>query len=161
MASVQGIPQLQARLRAIDPTKGDATLMKRLALSTVREAKLLVPRKTSNLGRSIHVARVTPKEAVVEAGANYAAFVELGTRPHEITPKAKKALRWAATAAGRRLTGSPRKAALRGGLGGVVFAKRVHHPGTRPHPYLLPGAVKAVQKTGLAATVISQWNGAA
>lgn len=161
MADLQGYSQLQARLRAISPAQSGGKLMQRLGISTVREAKLLVPRKTGNLGRSIHLARYSQTEAIVEAGANYAAYVELGTRAHEITPRAKKALRWAATAAGRRLTGTPRRAAQRGGLGGVVFAKRVHHPGTKAQPYLLPGAQKAVGKAGLAFEIIEAWNGAA
>lgn len=161
MADIQGLPQLQARLRAISPAQGGGKLMQRLGLRTVREAKLMVPRKTGNLGRSIRLTRYTTTEALVTAGANYAAYVELGTKPHEITPRAKKALRWAATAAGRRLTGSPRVAAQRGQLGGVVFAKRVHHPGTKAQPYLFPGAVKAIEKSGLATEIIKSWNGAA
>jgi len=42
-----------------------------------------------------------------------------------------------------------------------VFAKRVHHPGTRPHPFLRPAAEKAVSSEGLAKVVIGAWNGAA
>src|SRR5690242_8065209 len=99
-------------------------LMNMAGLGVVREAKLTVARKTGNLGRSIHVAHADADSVTVEAAANYAGFVEHGTAPHEITPKAKKALRFAATGAGRRLTGSPRVGAA------VVFAKRVHHPGT-------------------------------
>ena len=158
---VQGVPQLEARLRAISPRFGGEKIMRNLALSTVREAKLLVPRKTGNLGRSIHIVSVSTYSATVAAGAGYAAFVEFGTRPHEITPKARKALRWAATDEGRRLTGTPRKAAQRGGLGGVVFAKRVHHPGTRPEPFMLPGAKAAIAKGGFAKEIVAQWNGAA
>lgn len=154
MADVQGVPQLQARLRAISPQQNGGRIMQRLAIATVAEAKRLVPRKTGNLGRSIHVASVTPTEARVTASAAYAAYVEEGTRPHEITPKARKALRFAATAAGRRLSGTPRKGA------DVVFAKRVHHPGTKAQPFLLPGAQKAVQSAGLASQIVKDWNDA-
>lgn len=150
---VQGLPQLQARMRAITPQKSG--LMQKLAFATVAEAKRLVPRKTGNLGRSIHVVSFSATEARVEASAKYAVFVERGTKAHEITPKARKALRFAATAAGRRLTGTPRKGA------DVVFAKRVHHPGTKPQPFMLPGAQKAIQKAGLASQIVKDWNAAA
>ncbi len=150
--TILGASQLQARLRAISPQHGGSRIMTNLAKATVREAKILVPHKTRNLSRSIHVAEVTASSARVVASAKYAPFVEYGTRPHEITPNAKKALRWAATAGGARLTGTPRKGAA------VVFAKRVHHPGTRPYPFLVPGARKALGASGLAAEIVAEWN---
>ncbi len=146
--SVQGADALQRRLTALQHTP----LLKTLGLSTVREAKLLVHRKTGNLGRSIHVKSQTDTHVVVEASANYAGYVERGTRAHEITPRAAKALRFAASASGRRLSGSPRVGAA------VVFAKRVHHPGTKPYPFLIPGAKRAVEKSGLSNIVIDTWN---
>lgn len=155
MAEVVGLPQLQRRLTAITSPKAGEAMMRRLALATVREARILVPRKTGNLSRSIHVASVSATEATVVAATNYAAFVEFGTQPHEITPKARKALRFAASAAGRRLSGSPRVGA------DVVFATKVHHPGTRPHPFLLPAAQKAVGTAGLDEQIVTEWNGAA
>ena len=153
--TVVGLSKLDARLNAISGMKVGSPILKRLALSTVREAKLLVPRRTGNLGRSIHVASVSATEAQVAASANYAAYVEYGTRAHDITPKAAKALRFAASAGGARLTGTPRSGAA------VVFAKRVHHPGTRPQPFLLKGAEKAVSSAGLADEVVAAWNSAA
>ena len=86
--TVVGLSKLDARLNAISGMKVGSPILKRLALSTVREAKLLVPRRTGNLGRSIHVASVSATEAQVAASANYAAYVEYGTRAHDITPKA-------------------------------------------------------------------------
>lgn len=159
--TIIGMDQLNRRLTALSSPAIGPKIMSRLGLSTVREAKLLVRRKTGNLGRSIHISDLTPTSVRIVAGARYAPFVEFGTRPHEITPKAGKALRWAATPAGRRLTGSPRAAALRGGLGGVVFATRVHHPGTRAYPFLLPGARLAVTKSGIAGIVVEEWDAAA
>jgi len=104
--SVTGTAALERRLHAVGGMH-QTKLLQRLGLSVVREAKLLVPRKTGNLGRSIHIVSSSPTEVVIAAGAHYAAYVEYGTRSHEITPKAKKALRFAASAAGRRLSGSP------------------------------------------------------
>ena len=150
MASLQGEEALRARFQRLQKTP--EVMMRQLGTLTVREAKLLVPRRTGNLGRTIHVAQTTPTSVEVVASASYARPVEFGSRPHEITPRAKKALRFAASASGRRLTGSPRKGAQ------VVFAKRVHHPGTRPHPYLVPGAKEAVRKAGVN-VVVKLWDG--
>ena len=49
-------------------------------------------------------------------GAFYGFFVREGTRPHEIVPRRARALRFIIA-------------------GKVIFARRVHHPGTRPNPY--------------------------
>ena len=80
-----------------------------------------------------------------------APFVELGTRPHIIRPKKAKVLAWGGT---RRLSG-----ALARGSEPTHFATIVHHPGTKPEPYLLPGAIKAVGK--IKDAVVRLWNGAA
>jgi hypothetical protein len=151
-AEIRGIPQLRARIEAITPNR---ELLRTIALSAVREQKLLVPRKTGNLGRSIHIGSVTPTRAETIASADYAAYVELGTRPHEIRPRNRKALRWAADGASARLSGTPRSG------GRVRFAKRVMHPGTKARPYMIPGARKAVEGAGLKAAVVGAWNDAA
>jgi len=59
--------------------------------------------------------------------APHAVFVQLGTRPHEIRPKNKKALRWASG-------------------GKFFFAGKVKHPGYRGDPYLLDAALLAVKE---------------
>ncbi len=148
-AQIQGIPQLRARIEAIKP---NAKLLRTIALSAVREQKLLAPRKTGNLGRTIHIGAVTPTRAETIASADYAAYVERGTRPHEIRPRNRKALRWAADSGSARLTGTPRTG------GRVRFAKRDQHPGTRSQPFKLPRAKKAVEAPGLKATVLTAWN---
>lgn len=155
MASTSGFPELERRLAALASANLGKGVISRLGLSTVREAKLLVHRKTGNLGRSIHVSAQTETSVTVTASVRYASFLEYGTRPHEITANARKALRFAASAGGQRLSGAPRKGAA------VVFAKRVHHPGTPPYPFLGPGAKKAVDTAGLAEAVVRIWNEAA
>ena len=149
--AVKGLSQLLSRFSAIQP---NAKLMRNLALQAVREQKLQTERfrKTGNLGRSIMVGVVTDKYAETKATANYAAAVELGTRPHIIRPRNKKALAFAP--AGRRLSGSPRTGSS------VVFAKKVNHPGTKAQPYMVPGATKAVRELG-ADFVVKAWNDAA
>lgn len=153
MNIVKGMPQLLARMDAIKP---NIKFMERLALSAVREQKLQTVRfrKTGNLGRSIRIGAVTPTRAETIAGANYAAYVERGTRAHDIKPKTKKVLAWAADGSAR-LSGAVRKG------GNVRFAKRVRHPGTRAQPYMIPGAKKAVESAGLKTIVVTAWNSAA
>jgi hypothetical protein len=120
----------------------------------VREAKLVVPRKTGTLGRSIRAGGLTANHATVEAAVNYAAFVEHGTRPHIIRPRNGGFLRFPANGGSARLTGSVRRG------GSAVFAREVHHPGTRPHPFLVPGARAALTRVGLTA-IVDEWNKAA
>jgi hypothetical protein len=151
MASLTGYASLQARLHAIGGQ--DAALMRQLGTAVVREAKLIVPRQTGNLGRSIHVKSATPKSVVVEASADYAAYVEFGTRGGTvITPKVARVLAWGGA---RRLSG-----ALRAGAKPTHFAMRVIRGATRAKPYLIPGAKTALEKVG-AAVITDAWNGAA
>ena len=145
-----GQVELNRRLNAIKDTKG---LLKQVQLVMIREAKVLVPRKTGNLGRSIVPGQLTNTRATVEAKAGYAAFVEFGTKPHVIRPRKAKALAWA-SGSGRRLSGRPRKGAK------LTFAKVVHHPGTKPHPFMLPAAQKAISQESMS-EIVKKWNGAA
>lgn len=89
------------------------------AIST--DARRYCPKDTGALADSIE-HHLEEHDLIVSAtggarGQIYAAYVELGTEPHIIRPKDKKALFW-------------------------VGAKRpvtvVHHPGTRPRPFLRP-----------------------
>ena len=138
--SLRGFKELRNRLEAIEDL---GPIMRDLALTAVGEQKRLAPVKTGNLRRSIHVGRVSDRSAETIASAQYAAFVEFGTRPHEIRPRVKRVLRWK-------------------DKGGTVrYARRVRHPGTKAQPYMLPGAERAVTDLVLRDKVINQWNRAA
>jgi len=145
-----GVTALQRRLAAISGPNAMQRWHQVIGNAAVREQKLLVHRKTGNTGRSIHLASATAQAATTDAGGA-AVYLEFGTRPHTITPKAAKALRFAASPGGARLSGSPRVGAS------VVFARVVHHPGTKPYPFMLPGAVAAVQAAGID-PIIDEWN---
>jgi len=145
-----GETALMRRLAAISGPMAMQRWHQLVGTAAVREQKLLVHRKTGNTGRSIHLESATAQGATTEAGGA-GVYLEFGTRPHTITPKAAQALRFAASPGGARLTGSPRAGAP------VVFAKVVHHPGTKPYPFMLPGAVAAVQAAGLT-PIIDAWN---
>lgn len=153
---MSGERQLDNRLKAIGGT--NKAILTRLGLRAVFHSKALVPRKTGNLGRTIRVAGMTATSVRVEAGGTnkvgYAAFVEFGTKPHDIVPRNKKVLRFA-TGGNARLSGSPRSGAP------AVFTKRVRHPGTKAHPYLVPGSQKALRDEGLKDQIVTAWNRAA
>jgi Bacteriophage HK97-gp10, putative tail-component len=135
----KGLPQLQRRLEAIEELGG---FMRDLALDAISEQKRRSPVRTGNLRRSIHLGRVTSTSAETIAGANYAAFVEFGTRPHEIRPRTKRVLRW------------------KNGTG-YRYATRVNHPGTRAQPYMIPGAEAAIAGAGgLKNKIVDRWNNA-
>ncbi len=174
MSSLEGADDLQARFRALQSGKAGRIILGQLGLLAVQYAKELAPRKTGNLARTIRLGDVDvsgQRVQVLAGGAaarlgssgavGYAAHVEFGTKPHDIRPRNKKVLAWPAKPAGRRLTGSARVATRRGGLGGMRFARIVHHPGTKAQPYLVPGAEKALREVGMAKAIISVWNSAA
>ena len=165
--TIQGYAQLQARIAALkSPTLGKA-IMGSLAAAAVREQKILlyqeVHRKTGHSGQNVILGPVTATSAQTIARST-AAYIDTGTRAHIIRPKNKKALFFSPSGAGTRLSGSV-KSAFRGSAAarakaGAVFAMVVHHPGTKPHPFMMQGAQQAISKAGLADRVIAVWNGA-
>ena len=91
------------------------------ARQVMNRAKVLAPVRTGRLRASIRVeSRRTAtlrSKFTIGSDVEYAAFVNDGTRPHIIRPRRAQALRFV--------------------IGGrVVFAKVVHHPGTRARPFL-------------------------
>jgi hypothetical protein len=156
---LEGQRALVSRLEAVQDVPKQ--LLHRTALRAVREQKKLVPRKTSTLGRSIHLTTVTATAATTVASANYAAHVEYGTKAHVIKPRNKKALRFPAGGTSTTLSGRVRTGELRRlGKGAYVFSKGVQHPGTKPQPFMRPGAEAAIKAEGVDG-IIKAWNGAA
>ncbi len=72
--------------------------------------------RTGNLQRSITWYMSTENSARIIAQADYAKYVEFGTKPHIILPKRRKAL--------KILTPE-----------GYIFRKKVSHPGSKPYPF--------------------------
>lgn len=151
MSELKGYNELSARIHAIADTRQAMVEIAKLALV---ESKALVPVKTGNLRGSIRIGTVTKDSAEIIAGANYAQFVELGTRGGTIIrPVRAKVLAWGGP---RRLSGSLRK-----GAKATNFAMRVRRGATRAQPFLLPGARAAVQKSGFIEGLVKAWNEAA
>jgi hypothetical protein len=102
--------------------KGEARKALRLrAPQVLNRAKILAPVDTGRLRSSGKVSysglfTFRPKATIV-FDVEYAAMVNDGTRPHIIRPKNARVLRFV--------------------VGGrVVYARVVHHPGTRANPFL-------------------------
>jgi HK97 gp10 family phage protein len=75
------------------------------------------PRKTGNLASSI-VKEIGDCKASIDALASYAIYVVKGTRPHIIRPVNGSVL------------------AFEGSDGKMVFTRLIHHPGTKPNPFM-------------------------
>lgn len=150
MSQLIGQEALIRRLKAIE--KGRPVL-REVQIRAVREAKLRVARKTGHTARTIAPGDLTDSYTIVRA-AGAAPFLEFGTRPHVIRPRNKSVLSWTQ---GKRLSGRNRTGR---GAGARVFARVVHHPGTRKQPFLLPGAIEALHQVGVK-PIIQAWNDAA
>jgi hypothetical protein len=85
------------------------------------DAKAYVPVDTGRLRDSL-MSEVHDKTLRVGSrDVNYATDVEMGTAPHVITPRNKKALSWP---------------------GAAHPVARVNHPGTQPQPFLRPALLQ-------------------
>ena len=146
--SVEGMDALLRRMKAIGEPR---PLLRALQFATIHEAQALVPRRTGLLQRRILPGALTDGFAIVKADTPYAAPVEFGSKPHIIRPRNARVLAWGGS---RRLSGR-----LRSGSKPDHFAAFVHHPGSKAHPYLIPGAKKATE--GMDDVIVKQWNGAA
>lgn len=173
--TIRGYAQLQARFAAISGPVATTQLMKQLGAAAIREQKLLERphRKTGITGASIRLGPVTASSVVTEVGGA-GTYLEFGTRPHEITPNAKKALAFASQGLVNerfgtqanifRLSGALRVGAMRKfGNAAFVVVKSVHHPGTKASPFMVPGAQAAIQKSGatVGAEIVKRWDAAA
>ena len=138
--SLQGGPQLRARLKAIKESW--KPIAKAWGRDDVKEMRQRVPEKTGRLRKSFRVTSVSSKK--VRVGGHYTAyFVDAGPKPHDIRPKP-----------GTR------------GLvfkvdGRTIFTRKVHHRGYRARPFRQKAAEEALRKNPMAAEVIKQWNSAA
>jgi hypothetical protein len=152
-----GYSQLQARLAAL---KGPQK-MKLMAAVARGELVRATPRKTGLTGSSWQVGAVTDTSATV-TGSIVNLWLDEGTglygpRHAVITPKAKKAMRWAATASkGFRLSGAPRS--VKGNVVGYAFARSIK--GMRARPFIKRALGSASGKLG-AEVVVKIWDDAA
>lgn len=117
-----------------------STGLRRLLTDTknviVSGARQLVPRRSRLLHRNIVGALegFGSENVAVRVGTavHYGAHVELGTKPHVILPKGRKALYWV------KYDSPENRPSLKGAAAVFQFAAMVRHPGTKPQPYLFP-----------------------
>ena len=111
-----------------DLMKGIAPLI----FETLGVIKEETPVDTGRLRNSIE-AEQTDEGWIIGTNLDYAVPVEIGSPPHIIVPKTKKALRFEVDRKMRLAKGkSPKQA-------NIVFAKKVEHPGTKAHHMFLKG----------------------
>lgn len=117
------VPQRAVQAWANEPNGPVFGMLDEIATRVQFDARSRVGFHTGRLHNSIRKQRrngANPSVAVV-AGLNrytpYLGWHMFGTEAHEIRPRTRRALRWAAP-------------------GGVRFATRVWHPGTRANPFL-------------------------
>ena len=121
-AEIKGMDTLLAGLKAA-PEKtveyaSDAVKasLRVLQSSAIKEAPVNKQAMGGNLRQNIRSSLITKLRGAVISYANYSIFVHEGTAPHEIRAVNKKVL------ANKRT--------------GEFFGKVVHHPGTRPNPFM-------------------------
>lgn len=95
-----------------------------IARNFTQALAIRAPVDTSNLRNQIDYR--VEGDTIIIYMPGYSLFVEFGTLPHIIRPKNKKALKWKGTVVGPR--GGKSK--------GDIFAKEVHHPGTKANPFI-------------------------
>ena len=126
---IVGLREARQKLRLLRTEVSSKSRVRLAALAGafVEKAKQLAPVETGRLRNSIVMQGEGSFKIVAEAKAPYAGFVEYGTRPHEIRPRRRRFLRFTVD-------------------GKVVYATRVHHPGTSPKPYWRPALEHAAEK---------------
>lgn len=102
-------------------------LLERLADVAWTQAFWNAPRRTGKLASTI-VKEVSDGEASINVLAPYAMYVVHGTQPHVIRPVNASVL------------------AFEGASGKMVFTRLVHHPGTKPNPWMQRAAEYARSK---------------
>lgn len=91
------------------------------------------PWRTGFLAQSIK-KEVSEGKVTIKPLASYAIYVEKGTAPHIIRPINASCLAFAS-----------------GMLGGMVFTRLVHHPGTKPNPFVAKTAIETRDEAGIIA----------
>lgn len=119
------------------PQSKPVVLVQRAQRQVLNQAKINAPVDTGQLRAShkaepVVVSGDTVRTSISATGSakqEYALMVHEGTGPHIIRPRRKKVLSWK-------------------GPQGRVFAQQVHHPGTKPRPWLRKALEQVAPRLG-------------
>lgn len=140
MTALSGARELRRRMKAI------RTVFKPVGRSwaddTAARARRYVPKRTRKTERSIRRKNASQRKATVQA-VYTARIVMAGSKPHTITPKKMRALKFSA------------------GGGQPVFAKKVAHRGHRGNDFAERAASEALRENPMAPELVDLWNEAA
>ena len=126
---IEGLEQVLANMNYQEIVAGPLhDFLLRSALTVEAESKQLAPVDTGRLRASIKT-EVEPLKATIAPTVHYGAYVEFGTRPH--WPPVSALEPWA------RRHGFPTVG------GAYLVARAISRHGTKPHPYMRPGAEAA------------------
>jgi hypothetical protein len=126
--------ELERLIRAAPSAAGRT--MQASAVRLRKEIQRIMPRKTGDTARDTREVRKGPYDWAVAIPEVPGRFLIEGTQPHTIVPSARKRLRFT--------TG-----------GGVVFARVVHHPGTKAYPFAQDAARAELPR--VTAAVVADW----
>lgn len=118
VVSLRELAQNMAKAGGTDFEGAASDLVRQAGQMMLANAQRTVPRKTGALAGSLQLILMGPMTAVIGPTLPYGVFVQYGTRPHVI--RAVRATHLA----------------FMGRNGKMVYAKEVHHPGTRPNPFM-------------------------
>lgn len=133
--TLKGVDGLRHRLEAME--RSTRTIPPKWGQTFVRVAQPMIPVRTGATRRSVHLAEAGADSASIR-GSAVAVLIDTGTRAHEED----------AGGGVLRFPVGPR----------TVFARRVHHPGTRARKWRRRAAEEAARRTRMADTIIEAWN---
>ena len=119
------VSELKARLEYLSKPEQKTKCLEALAEYCAEVMRQEAPEVTGELKNSIIVEKIGELTYVVGPTVEYSIYVEYGTGPHIIEPRHARALRFETEE-------------------GIVFAKRVRHPGTPPNPFVHRAAEETI-----------------
>lgn len=138
---LQGAPQLQARLRAIQRVPD--TIARKQAEATAEAMRPLVPFRTGAGRRSVKVNAGMQSSRAEVVAHDYVAILDQGHGSYDIEPRSKTVLAYGVTG------------------GRVIFSRKVHKPQQRGRGFAIKAVREGLRRHPLSEAVIKEWNGAA
>jgi HK97 gp10 family phage protein len=132
------VSELKARLEYLSRPELKTRVLEALAEHCAESMRQEAPEITGALKSSIIVEKMDELTYIVGPTIDYSIYVEYGTKPHLILPRYARALRFETE-------------------DGIVFAKKVYHPGSAPNPFVRRAAEDTIHNAGqIISEVISE-----